>query len=125
MPFTKIDIVKAKVIFFGAIVITAAIVAHAQLTSRGQPDVSNKTLITNANQDHLMGAAALHKLANDYYNWRNENDPVASSNAGLHTWDDRLADYSPAKMAERAQHVKTLLDKVRAMKTDTWPKEER
>src|SRR5256714_4350512 len=99
--------------------------ANAQTTPRNQPDVSNKSLITNANQDHVMGAAALHKLANDYYNWRNENDPVASSNAGLHTWDDRLADYSPAKMAERAQHVKTLLDKVRAMKTDTWPKEER
>ena len=72
-----------------------------------------------------MGAAALHKLANDYYNWRNENDPVASSNAGLHTWDDRLGDYSPAKIAERAQHVKTLLDKVRATKIDSWPKDER
>ena len=71
-----------------------------------------------------MGAAALHKLANDYYNWRNENDPVSSSNAGLHTWDDRLADFSPAKIAERAQHVRTLLDKVRAMKIDTWPKDE-
>jgi len=71
-----------------------------------------------------MGAAALHKLANDYYNWRNENDPVSSSNAGLHTWDDRLADFSPAKIAERAQHVRVLLDKVRAMKIDTWPKDE-
>ena len=71
-----------------------------------------------------MGAAALHKLANDYYNWRNENDPVSSSNAGLHTWDDRLADFSPAKIAERAQHVRALLEKVRAMKIDTWPKDE-
>ena len=71
-----------------------------------------------------MGAAALHKLANDYYNWRNENDPVSSSNAGLHTWDDRLADFSPAKIAERAQHVRALLDKVRAMKINTWPKDE-
>jgi len=71
-----------------------------------------------------MGAAALHKLANDYYNWRNENDPVSSSNAGLHSWDDRLADFSPAKIAERAQHVRALLDKVRAMKIDTWPKDE-
>jgi len=71
-----------------------------------------------------MGSAALHKLANDYYNWRNENDPVSSSNAGLHTWDDRLADFSPAKIAERAQHVRALLDKVRAMKIDTWPKDE-
>jgi uncharacterized protein (DUF885 family) len=71
-----------------------------------------------------MGAAALHKLADDYYNWRNENDPVASSDRGLHTWDDKLTDYSPAKIAERAQHVHALLDKVRAMKIDTWPKDD-
>ena len=71
-----------------------------------------------------MGAAALHKLASDYYNWRNENEPVGSSNRGLHTWDDRLADFSPTKLAERAQHVRSLLDRVRAMKTDTWPKDE-
>ena len=40
-------------------------------------------------------------------------------------WDDRLTDYSPAKIAERAQHVRSLLDKVRAMKTDNWPKDAR
>jgi uncharacterized protein (DUF885 family) len=71
-----------------------------------------------------MGAAALHKLANDYYNWRNQSDPVSSSNAGLHTWDDKLADFSPVKIAERAHHVRTLLDKVRTMKIGTWPKDE-
>jgi recombinational DNA repair ATPase RecF len=60
----------------------------------------------------------LHKLADDYYNWRNENYPVASSEAGLHTWDNRLTDYSAAKIAERAQHVRKLLDQVRAMKTE-------
>jgi uncharacterized protein (DUF885 family) len=116
--------VKAKVIFLSATILSAAVAADAQPTPRGQPDVSNKTLITNANQDHLMGAAALQKLANDYYNWRNETDPVSSSNAGLHTWDDRLADFSPAKISERAQHVRALLNKVRAMKIDTWPKDE-
>ena len=47
--------------------------------------------------------ATLHKLADDYYAWRNENYPVRSSESGLHTWDDRLTDYSPAKIAERAQ----------------------
>ena len=72
-----------------------------------------------------MGAAALRKLAGDYYNWRNEHDPVSSSNSGLHTWDDKLGDFSPAKIAERAQHVHSLLEKVRAMKTDNWPKNER
>jgi uncharacterized protein (DUF885 family) len=122
VTFTKIEIVKTKLIFLSALI--GPIVVHAQPTPRNQPDVSNKALITNANQDHVMGAAALHKLASDYYNWRNENDPVGSSNRGLHTWDDRLADFSPTKLAERAQHVRSLLDRVRAMKTDTWPKDE-
>src|SRR2546425_8422445 len=121
MPFTKIDIVKAKVIFFTIFIIVGTLLLHAQPTPRGQPDVSNKTLITNANQDHVMGGAALHKLANDYYTWRNENYPVRSSDMGLHTWDSKLTDYSPAKIAERAQHAHALLEKVRAMKIDTWP----
>jgi hypothetical protein len=62
MPFTKIDIVKAKVIFFTIFIIVGTLLLHAQPTPRGQPDVSNKTLITNANQDHVMGAAALQRL---------------------------------------------------------------
>jgi len=74
-----------------------------------------------------MSAAtmAFHKMAEDYYAWRNENYPVRSSDAGLHTWDDRLTDYSPAKIEERARHVHSLLEKIRAMKTDNWPKDER
>jgi uncharacterized protein (DUF885 family) len=64
-------------------------------------------------------------MAEDYYAWRNENYPVRSSDTGLHTWDDRLTDYSPAKIEERARHVHSLLEKVRAIKTDNWPKDER
>src|SRR6202011_783529 len=109
-------------ILFSAMILGAAIAVVAQPT--GGPRGVDKALITNANQDHLMGAAALHKLANDYYNWRNENSPIASSNRGLHTWDDKLRDFSPAKIAEQAQHVHALLEKVRAMKTNTWPKDE-
>ena len=92
---------------------------------RDHPDVSNKALITNASSGAVMEGAALHKMADDYYAWRNENSPVASSDSGLHTWDDRLTDYSPAKIAERAQHVRALLDKVRALKTDSWAKDDR
>ena len=109
--------------------------SHAQSPSQRNPDVSNKALITKStpainpeafkNQNVSAVLAALHKLANDYYVWRNENYPVRSSDAGLHTWDDRLTDYSPAKIAERQQHVHALLEKVRAMKTDNWPKDER
>ena len=70
-------------------------------------------------------AATLRKLANDYYARRNENYPVRSSEAGLHTWDNRLTDYSAGKMAERAAYVRQLLDQVRAMKTENWPKDDR
>ena len=70
-------------------------------------------------------AATLRKLANDYYARRNENYPVRSSEAGLHTWDNRLTDYSAGKMAERAAYVRQLLDQVRAMKTESWSKDDR
>ena len=71
-----------------------------------------------------MAAAALHTLADNYYAWRNEDYPVRSSDTGLHTWDNRLTDYSPTKIAERAQHVRALLEKVRAMKIGNWPKDD-
>ena len=108
--------------------------AHGQPPTQRSPDVSNKALITKStpgikpevfkNQSVTAATATLHKLADDYYAWRNENYPVRSSNVGLHTWDDRLTDYSPAKIAERAQHVRSILNKARAMKTDNWPKDE-
>ena len=108
---------------------------YAQSSVQRTPNVSDKALITKStptinedafkNQNTNAAIAALHKMADDYYAWRNENYPVRSSDAGLHTWDDRLTDYSSAKMAERAQHVHSLFEKVRAMKTDNWPKDER
>jgi uncharacterized protein (DUF885 family) len=111
------------------------IAAPAQTPSGRNPDVSNKALITKStpamstdafkNQSTIAAVQALRKMADDYYAWRNENYPVRSSDAGLHTWDDRLTDYSPAKIAERAKHVRSLLEKVRAMKTDNWVKNDR
>ena len=122
-------------VFASGLTVIAVTIAVAQSPSGRNPDVSNKALITKStpsidenvfkNQSADAAAAALRKMADDYYAWRNENYPVRSSDAGLHTWDDRLTDYSPSKIAERAQHVRSLLDKVRAMKTDTWPKEAR
>ena len=115
------------------LVITPA-VGRAQAPSQRNPDVSNKALITKSTpgisteafkNQSANRADVLRKMADDYYAWRNENYPVRSSDVGLHTWDDRLTDYSPAKIAERAQHVHSLLDKVRAMKTDNWPKNDR
>lgn len=113
----------------------AASVVYSQPTPDRKSDVSNKALITKttpsvspstiANKSTSAQTAELHKMAEDFYAWRNENFPVRSSDSGLHTWDDRLTDYSPAKISERAQHVRTALEKVRAMKIDNWPKDER
>lgn len=109
-----------------------ALVCSAPAQTPGiSPDLSNKALITNQTPAVSPGivkaktaAAELRKLADDYYAWRNEQYPVRSSDAGLHTWDDRLTDYSPAAINQRAQHVRSLLDQVRALKTDSWPKDD-
>jgi uncharacterized protein (DUF885 family) len=69
--------------------------------------------------------AALQRLAKDYYQWRDRNYPVRSSNEGLHTWDDKLTDYSPAAIQERRQYVRNLLPQVRRMKTDSWRRHDR
>jgi uncharacterized protein (DUF885 family) len=69
--------------------------------------------------------ADLHRLAAQYYNWRNQNFPVFSSDAGLHTWDNRLTDYSLSAVLARRLHAKELLAKVQAMPTADWSKEDR
>ena len=118
-----------KLFLSAAMAFSATQAIQAQPTPERKPDVSNKALITKATPN--LGTsksgdpAALRKLADDYYSWRNENYPVRSSDSGLHTWDDRLTDYSPAKVAARAQHVRTLLDQVRNMQSAKWSKDDR
>jgi uncharacterized protein (DUF885 family) len=68
---------------------------------------------------------ALHQIAHDYYAWRNQEDPVGSSDQGLHTWDDKLDDYSEEAIAARHAHVSELLSRVRAMKTESWSRDDR
>jgi uncharacterized protein (DUF885 family) len=99
----------------------------AQPTPDPKADVSNKALLTKSAPVSKGGSdiTALRKMADEYYAWRNENFPVFSSDAGLHTWDNRLTDYSTAKIAEREQRVRKLLDQVRAMPAAKWPKDDR
>jgi uncharacterized protein (DUF885 family) len=102
---------------------------EAQVRPASTPDVSNKALITttkpNLSSVNTTEAANLHKLADEFYGWRNQEFPVRSSEAGLHTWDNRLTDYSAAKIAQRTQHIDALLAQVNAMQTAAWPKNER
>ena len=69
--------------------------------------------------------ADLRKLADDYYTWRNQNYPVAASDAGLHTWDNKLTDYALSAILMRRLHVKEVLAKVRALQTANWSKDDR
>src|SRR5919109_3837354 len=78
-----------------------------------------------ANAQTPASPAELRKLADDYYDWRNQNYPVASSDAGLHTWDNKLTDYGLSALLARRLHVKEVLGKVRAMQTEKWSKEDR
>src|SRR5438034_8265890 len=69
--------------------------------------------------------ADLRRMAQDYYNWRNENYPVVSSDSGLHTWDNRLTDYSLSAVLSRNLQIKEVLAKVQAMPTANWSKDDR
>src|SRR5947209_11461008 len=111
-----------------ALILFAATVLFAQPTPESKTDVSNKALITKATPPVVKAGndiAALRKMADEFYAWRNENFPVSSSDAGLHTWDNRLTDFSSGKISERNQHVRKLLDQVRARPAAKWPKDDR
>ncbi len=69
--------------------------------------------------------ATLRQLAHDYYEWQNRELPVDASGAGLHTYDGKLTDYSPAAVTARARHIHELLERVRAMHTAGWSKDDR
>jgi uncharacterized protein (DUF885 family) len=79
----------------------------------------------------LLGPAApsdpavLHKLAADYYALRDREDPVGSSDQGLHTWDDQLSDQSMPKVLERRRRVEALLAQVKALRTVGWSRDDR
>ncbi len=76
------------------------------------------------NAQETKTPAELRRLAQDYYNWRNEKFPVNSSDAGLHTWDDRLTNYSFSAILARRLEVKELLGKIRRMPAETWNKDD-
>src|SRR2546425_344073 len=73
----------------------------------------------------LVSPETLRKIASDYYRWRDQSYPVASSSQGLHTWDDRLADFSPRAVQSRRKHVAELQAQVRAMPAEGWGKDDR
>ena len=69
--------------------------------------------------------ARLRELAHSYYAWRDSTNPVATSDAGGHQWDDRLADYRMRAVTARRLHTRALLARVKALPTAGWNRDDR
>ena len=67
----------------------------------------------------------MRSLAHAYYAWRDSLAPVASSDQGKHTWDNRIDDLRPSTVRARRAHIQELLAQVRAMRTDGWSRDDR
>jgi uncharacterized protein (DUF885 family) len=104
-----------KLIILSLLIFLFMGVMHAQTPAPTPPQISAITPKTPAD---------LKKVAEDYYNWRNQNYPVSSSDSGLHTWDHKLTDYSLSALLARRLQVKELLSKVNAMQTNGWNKDD-
>src|SRR5258706_408006 len=87
--------------------------------------LANMTVVNVASAQADATPTDLRKLAGDYYNWRNQQYPVSSSDAGLHTRDDKLTDYGLSALLARRLHVKEVLAKVKAMQTEKWSRDDR
>jgi uncharacterized protein (DUF885 family) len=66
----------------------------------------------------------LHEIAGLFYNWRKSNYPVTTSDQGLHTWDDRLTDYSPEAIARRRAYVTRVAALIRNADPTKWAKDD-
>ena len=71
------------------------------------------------------GPVELRELAHQYYEWRDAAYPVATSSAGEHRFDSRLADYRMSAVLERRQHVSALLAQVAGINDENWVKDDR
>src|SRR5258706_12704479 len=87
--------------------------------------LANMTAVNVASAQADATPTDLRKLAGDYYNWRNQQYPVSSSDAGRHNWDDMLTDYGLSALLARRLHVKEVLAKVRPMQTEKWSRDDR
>jgi uncharacterized protein (DUF885 family) len=82
------------------------------------------TTMLPASAQSNSSPTSLRHLADEYYSWRNQQYPITSSDSGLHTWDHKLTDYSPAAIATRRSHVINLLAQVNRMQTAKWKKDD-
>jgi uncharacterized protein (DUF885 family) len=69
--------------------------------------------------------AQFRKIAHEYFQWRDTAYPVATSGAGDHRFDTRLAGYKMSEVLQRRQHVSGLLKELDAVDQNGWGKDDR
>src|SRR6185295_2206240 len=74
---------------------------------------------------HAQTPADRRAKASAYYAWRDSINPVGSSDAGLHKWDDRIRDFRMPRVLAARRRVAALLDSVKAMPASGWSKDDR
>jgi uncharacterized protein (DUF885 family) len=102
--------VKSRVI---AVVLLAVVLLVATAVLAAPP----KTAVATS-------PAAMRAIAQEFYDWRDREDPVNSSDQGKHEFDSRLSDHSAAAVAARAAHVTKLLERVRAIDVSKWNRDD-
>jgi uncharacterized protein (DUF885 family) len=69
--------------------------------------------------------AGLRAMAHSYYAWRDSVNPVATSDAGGHQWDNRLGDFRMVSVQANRLRVQQLLQRVKAIPTAGWSRDDR
>ncbi len=78
-----------------------------------------------AQDNRIRTAAELRSQATIWYAWRDSVNPVGTSDAGNHRWDDRLMDYRMAAVQSRRAFVRVMLTRVSAADTAGWNRDDR
>jgi len=86
--------------------------------------VATLLLLVLSSTARAMTPDEMRRLAQEFYEWRDQDDPVSSSDAGKHAWDAKLADRSPAAMAARASKVTQLLARLRGADVSSWNRDD-
>ncbi|MGZ5494781.1 MAG: hypothetical protein ACXWHG_14345, partial [Thermoanaerobaculia bacterium] len=72
-----------------------------------------------------MTPQSLREVAVSFYTWRQHNFPVWASDQGMHSFDDRLTDYSPTALANRKLFVERMLARMRATDISGWTRDDK
>ncbi len=87
--------------------------AHGKPEPAAQVDDGLAEAITSAAVG--VGDAELQVILRDHWTWRLEQSPLGATKLGVHTWDDRIDDGSPAAEAARARMRRELVARLEAL----------